>query len=54
MYAFFITDLKLGRYKLALLEENEIKKKISGFTGWNFSNDQIGKEFQLKDFPVNT
>jgi len=32
------------------LSIDEIKKKIGEILGWNFENNQIGKEFQLKDF----
>lgn len=35
---------------MAVLNENEIKNKLSGFTGWYYSKGQIGKEYMLKDF----
>ena len=35
---------------MAVLNEKEIINKISAFYNWNYSNNQIGKEFQLKDF----
>jgi 4a-hydroxytetrahydrobiopterin dehydratase len=38
------------RFILSVLNKNEINTKLSGLSNWNYSNDQIGKEFQLKDF----
>jgi len=35
---------------LAVLKENEIKRKLSALSNWNYSKDKIGKEYQLKDF----
>ena len=35
---------------MAVLNENDIKHKLSGLSNWNYSKDQIGKEYQLKDF----
>ena len=35
---------------MAVLNENEIKHQLSRLSNWNYSKDQIGKEFQLKDF----
>ena len=35
---------------MAVLNDSEIKYKLASITGWNFSNNQIGKEYQLKDF----
>ena len=35
---------------MAVLNENEIKRKLSGLSSWNYFKDQIGKEYQLKDF----
>jgi len=35
---------------LAVLNENEIKSRLSGLSNWNYSENQIGKEYQMKDF----
>jgi 4a-hydroxytetrahydrobiopterin dehydratase len=35
---------------LSVLNEDQIKTKLSGLSNWNFSNNQIGKEYQLKNF----
>ncbi|MBT8378752.1 MAG: 4a-hydroxytetrahydrobiopterin dehydratase [Ignavibacteria bacterium] len=35
---------------MAVLNDSEIKNKLASITGWNFSSNQIGKEYQLKDF----
>lgn len=35
---------------MTLLNENEIAGKLKGLKDWNFSGNQIGKEFKLKDF----
>ena len=35
---------------MAVLNENEIKRKLSALSNWNYSKDKIGKEYQLKDF----
>ncbi len=35
---------------MSKLSNEEVKKRISGIQGWSFENNQIGKEFQLKDF----
>ncbi len=32
------------------LTTDEVKKRIHEISGWNFENNQIGKEFQFKDF----
>jgi 4a-hydroxytetrahydrobiopterin dehydratase len=36
---------------LAVLSEDQVKNRLADFKNWNFSNNQIGKEYQLKDFP---
>ena len=36
---------------MAVLNEDQVKNRLAGFKNWNFSNNQIGKEYQLKDFP---
>jgi len=36
---------------MSLLTSEEIKNRIKEFTGWEFKEKQIGKEFQFKDFP---
>jgi 4a-hydroxytetrahydrobiopterin dehydratase len=35
---------------LALLDVNEIKNRLSGLSKWNYINNQISREYQLKDF----
>jgi 4a-hydroxytetrahydrobiopterin dehydratase len=35
---------------MALLNKDEINKKLSSFSEWTFEKRQIGKEFQFKDF----
>ena len=35
---------------MTVLNENEINERLDKVKGWEFSNKQIGKEFQLKDF----
>ena len=35
---------------MAVLNENEIKSRLSGLSNWNYSENQIGKEYQMKDF----
>jgi len=35
---------------LAVLNENEIKSRLSGLSNWKYSENQIGKEYQMKDF----
>ena len=35
---------------MSKLSIDEIKKRIDQVSGWNFENNQIGKEFQFKDF----
>jgi 4a-hydroxytetrahydrobiopterin dehydratase len=32
------------------LTTDEVKKRIDEISGWSFENNQIGKEFQFKDF----
>lgn len=33
-----------------VLNEKQVLDKLSGFSGWNYNDDHIGKEFQLEDF----
>jgi 4a-hydroxytetrahydrobiopterin dehydratase len=48
---FFIVSKKSQRrFILAVLNETEIKDKLSGLSSWNYSEGQIGKEYTLKDF----
>jgi 4a-hydroxytetrahydrobiopterin dehydratase len=35
---------------LALLDVSEIKNKLSGLSEWKYINNQISREYQLKDF----
>jgi len=35
---------------MAVLSKNEIAEKLKSIEGWNFENDQITKEYKLKDF----
>ncbi len=35
---------------MSLLSENEIRSKLNKLIGWIYSEEQIIKEFQLKDF----
>ena len=35
---------------MALLDETEIQNKLKNFSGWNYSDKQIEKEYKLKDF----
>lgn len=35
---------------MAILSINEIEKKLNTLSGWKFSNNQIEKTFELKDF----
>jgi len=35
---------------MAILNKDEISKKLSAFPEWDFEKRQIGKEFQFKDF----
>lgn len=35
---------------MAVLSINEIEKKLGSLKGWNFSNNQLEKEFLQKDF----
>ena len=35
---------------MAVLNENEIKSRLSGLSNWKYSENQIGKEYQMKDF----
>jgi 4a-hydroxytetrahydrobiopterin dehydratase len=35
---------------MAVLSKNEIEKKLNILIGWKFSNNQIEKTFELKDF----
>jgi 4a-hydroxytetrahydrobiopterin dehydratase len=32
------------------LEETKINEKIGSLKGWEYKNNQIGKEYELKDF----
>jgi 4a-hydroxytetrahydrobiopterin dehydratase len=33
-----------------MLSQKEINEKLNEIPGWEFSNNSIGREFQLKDF----
>ena len=35
---------------MALLNQQQIHSKVTKLSNWNFSNSQIVKEYQLKDF----
>ncbi len=35
---------------MAVLTTNEIQRKLGSIKGWSFSNNQLEKEFILKDF----
>jgi len=35
---------------MAILNKDEISKKLSSFPEWDFEKRQIGKEFKFKDF----
>ena len=35
---------------MQVLNESQIKEKLSNLKGWEFKNNQIGKEYELKDF----
>lgn len=35
---------------MKILNDSQIKEKLSGLKGWEFKNNQIGKEYELKDF----
>lgn len=35
---------------MVVLSSEEIKNKLAAYSNWNFENNQIGKEFQFKDF----
>ena len=35
---------------MAVLTQNEINEQLGKAKGWKFENNQIGKEFELKDF----
>ena len=35
---------------MSKLSIDEIKKRINEISGWNFEDNQIGREFQFKDF----
>ncbi len=35
---------------MKVLNENEIQNRLHELSGWEFKNNLIGKEFQLKDF----
>jgi 4a-hydroxytetrahydrobiopterin dehydratase len=48
---FFIIGKKiLRRSILAVLDEMEIKNKLSGLSNWDYSKGQIGKEYTLENF----
>ena len=36
---------------MSLLTSEEINNRMKELSGWAFMDNQIGKEFQLKDFP---
>jgi 4a-hydroxytetrahydrobiopterin dehydratase len=35
---------------MQVLNSSEINEKLSSLKGWEFKNNQIGKEYELKDF----
>jgi 4a-hydroxytetrahydrobiopterin dehydratase len=35
---------------MTVLNQNEINEKLDKVSGWKFENNQIGKEFKLRDF----
>ena len=35
---------------MKVLKDNEIQSILKDFGGWEFADNQIGKEFELKDF----
>jgi len=35
---------------MKVLDEKEIHTKLKEIIGWEFNNNQIGKEFEMKDF----
>lgn len=35
---------------MQVLDESKINQKISSLKGWEYKNNQIGKEYELKDF----
>lgn len=35
---------------MQVLAESEIKEKLGKLKGWEYLNNQIGKEYELKDF----
>ncbi len=35
---------------MQVLNESQIKQKLSPLKGWELNNNHIGKEFELKDF----
>ncbi len=36
---------------MSLLTSEEINNRIKEISGWEYLENQIGKEFQFKDFP---
>jgi 4a-hydroxytetrahydrobiopterin dehydratase len=35
---------------MKVLDKSEINQKLAGLKGWEFQNNLIGKEYELKDF----
>lgn len=35
---------------MKVLDQSEINQKLTGLKGWEFKNNLIGKEYELKDF----
>ena len=35
---------------MGILNQNEINERLKNARGWKFEDNQIGKEFELKDF----
>ena len=35
---------------MAILKQDQVNKNLSSLKNWNFENNQIGKEYQFKDF----
>ncbi len=35
---------------MQVLDQSEINKKLDGLKGWEFKENRIGKEYELKDF----
>ena len=50
-FCIFINDQMMHEGGImAVLDQNEINEQLHNIKGWKFENDQIGKEFELRDF----